>query len=69
MRGPHKIDATADLTWLEAALGQLNANEYAVISGMLTPDRVETHRDADFRVREKTIAAAALRAIGRRRIQ
>jgi ectoine hydroxylase-related dioxygenase (phytanoyl-CoA dioxygenase family) len=57
MRGPHKIDATADRAWLEDALGRLDANGYAVISGMLTPERVETYRDAVFRVREKTIAA------------
>jgi ectoine hydroxylase-related dioxygenase (phytanoyl-CoA dioxygenase family) len=64
MRGPHKIDAMADRTWLEAALGQLNADGFAVISGLLTPDRVETYRDAVFRVREKTIAA-----VGRQRFE
>ena len=57
MRGPCKIDATAGRTWLEAAVAQLNANGYAVISGMFTPERIQTYRDAVFRVRDKTIAA------------
>ena len=57
MRGQPKIDAMSDATWLEAAVAQLSVNGFAVISGMFTPERVETYRVSAFRVREKTIAA------------
>jgi hypothetical protein len=52
-----KIDGTSDGTWLDSALAQLSTQGFAVIGGMLSPERVETYRGAVFRVREKTIAA------------
>jgi ectoine hydroxylase-related dioxygenase (phytanoyl-CoA dioxygenase family) len=40
----------------------LGANGFAVIGGIITPRRVETYRDAVFRVRDKTIAAVGREA-------
>ena len=57
MRGPPKIDVTAEAKWLESAVAQLLDYGFSVLRGMLTPEEVEAYRAATSRVREKTIAA------------
>jgi ectoine hydroxylase-related dioxygenase (phytanoyl-CoA dioxygenase family) len=51
-----KIDARSGPGWVAAAVATMQADGFTVIAGMLTPEQVETYREAVFRLRAKTIA-------------